>query len=147
MSQNTPSPSDPADTRRGDSLPSVYEDRRQYIERLEKANLDLEQRIQEVQTKDSRSPPGSLPCRPPRCPCRLPANSRTSSSAWWTRSPRFCRPKSACSCSMTPNAATLYATQPAVGLTRDELTAMERRVAEEGVSNEVFRDQFFPDHL
>ena len=37
------------------------------------------------------------------------------------------------------NASTLYATQPAVGLSRGDLAAMERRVAEEGVSNEVFR--------
>ena len=36
-------------------------------------------------------------------------------------------------------ASTLYATQPALGLSSDELTAMERRVTDEGVSNEVFR--------
>ena len=48
MSQNTQPLS--ADDGGNDSLPSVYEDRRLYIERLEKANLDLEQRIQQTQT-------------------------------------------------------------------------------------------------
>ena len=37
------------------------------------------------------------------------------------------------------NAALLYAGPPALGFSRDELLSLERPVAEEGVSNEVFR--------
>jgi signal transduction histidine kinase len=38
-----------------------------------------------------------------------------------------------------PAAGTLYATEPALGFTRDELHGLERRVAEDGFSSEVFR--------
>ncbi len=38
-----------------------------------------------------------------------------------------------------PTSGTLYATEPALGFTREQLHSMERRVAEDGFSSEVFR--------
>lgn len=137
MSQNTSSSSDPADTG-GDSLPSVYEDRRQYIERLEKANLDLEQRIQEVQTKGQPAPPGP-PLPPSALPLPSPGEFENILKRLVDKIAKILQAEKCVFMLHDTNAATLYATQPAVGLNRDQMTALERRVSEEGVSNEVFR--------
>jgi len=138
MSQNTPSPPDPAEPGGNDWLPSVYEDRRQYIERLEKANLDLEQRIQDVQTKGFPQPPG-LPLPPSALPLPSPGEFEGILKRLVDKIAKILQAEKCVFMLHDTNAATLYATQPAVGMTRDELNAMERRIAEEGVSNEVFR--------
>jgi len=138
MSQNTPPPPDPADTGGNVMLPSVYEDRRQYIERLEKANLDLEQRIQEVQTKGPLQPPGP-PLPPSALPLPSPGELENILKRLVDKIAKILQAEKCVFMLHDTNAATLYATQPAMGLSRDDLTAMERRVAEEGVSNEVFR--------
>ena len=138
MSQNTPTPPDPADTGGNDSLPSVYEDRRQYIERLEKANLDLEQRIHEVQTKGSSQPPGP-PLPPSALPLPSPGEFENILKRLVDKIAKILQAEKCVFMLHDTNAATLYATQPAMGLSRDDLVTMERRVAEEGVSNEVFR--------
>ncbi len=138
MSQNPPSPLDPSDTGGNQSLPSVYEDRRQYIERLEKANLDLEQRIQDVQTKAPASPPGH-PLPPSALPLPSPGEFENILKRLVDKIAKILQAEKCVFLLHDANAATLYATQPALGLTRDQMAAMERRVAEEGVSNEVFR--------
>jgi len=142
MSQNTPPPPGPADAGGNDLLPSVYEDRRQYIERLEKANLDLEQRIQEVrqetQTKGLSVNPGpSLP--PSALPLPAPGEFENILRRLVDKISKILQAEKCVFMLHDTSAATLYATHPAIGLTRGELTAMERRVVEEGVSNEVFR--------
>lgn len=138
MSQNTPPPPGPADNGGNDPLPSVYEDRRLYIERLEKANLDLEQRIQEVQTKGTLQPPGP-PLPPSALPLPAPGEFEGILKRLVDKIAKILQAQKCVFMLHDTSAATLYATHPAVGLTRDELTAMERGVAEEGVSNEVFR--------
>ena len=138
MSQNTPPAPGPADSGGNDSLPSVYEDRRLYIERLEKANLDLEQRIQEVQTKGVLQPPGP-PLPPSALPLPAPGEFENILKRLVDKISKILQAEKCVFMLHDTSAATLYATHPAVGLTRDELTAMERGVAEEGVSNEVFR--------
>ena len=138
MSQNTPPPPGPADNGGNDSLPTVYEDRRLYIERLEKANLDLEQRIQEVQTKGPLHPPGP-PLPPSALPLPAPGEFENILKRLVDKIAKILQAEKCVFMLHDTAAATLYATHPAVGLTREELTAMERGVAEEGVSNEVFR--------
>ena len=138
MSQNTPPPPGPADNGGNDSLPSVYEDRRLYIERLEKANLDLEQRIQEVQTNGPFQPPGP-PLPPSALPLPAPGEFENILKRLVDKVAKILQAQKCVFMLHDTSAATLYATHPAIGLTRDELTAMERGVAEEGVSNEVFR--------
>ena len=138
MSQNTPSPPDPSEADGNGSLPSVYEDRRQYIERLEKANLDLEQRIHEVQANGPPQPPGP-PLPPSALPLPSPGEFESILKRLVDKIAKILQAEKCVFMLHDTNAATLYATQPAMGLTRDDLNAMERRVAEEGVSNEVFR--------
>ncbi len=138
MSQNTPPPPGPADNGGNDPLPSVYEDRRLYIERLEKANLDLEQRIHEVQTKGPLQPPGP-PLTPSALPLPAPGEFENILKRLVDKIAKILQAQKCVFMLHDTSAATLYATHPAVGLTREELTAMERGVAEEGVSNEVFR--------
>jgi len=137
MSQNTPPL--PADAGGNDSLPSVYEDRRLYIERLEKANLDLEQRIQQTQTAGGASGGGLPPLPPSALPLPAPGEFENILKRLVDKIGKILQAEKCVFMLHDTSASTLYATQPAVGLSRGDLAAMERRVAEEGVSNEVFR--------
>ena len=137
MSQNTQPLS--ADDGGNDSLPSVYEDRRLYIERLEKANLDLEQRIQQTQTAAAALGGGLAPLPLSALPLPAPGEFENILKRLVDKIGKILQAEKCVFMLHDTSAATLYATQPAVGLSRGDLAAMERRVAEEGVSNEVFR--------
>ncbi len=131
MSQNTPHV--PSQAAAGAAeLPSVYEDRRQYIQRLEQANLDLEQRIHEAQTKP-------LPVSPSALPLPSPGEFENILKRLVDKIAKILQAEKCVFLLHDAQAATLYATPPALGLTREALDALERRVSEEGVSNEVFR--------
>ena len=138
MSQNTPSQPDAAESGGTDPLPSVYEDRRQYIERLEKANLDLEQRIQEVQAQTGAMPP-SPPLPPSALPLPSPGDFENILKRLVDKVSKILQAEKCVFMLHDGDAATLYASPPAMGLTRDQLGRMERRIADEGVTNEVFR--------
>ncbi len=137
MSQNTPSPPDSAGSGGPDPLPSVYEDRRQYIERLEKANLDLEQRIQEVQAQTPAPPSPPLP--PSALPLPSPGDFENILKRLVDKIAKILQAEKCVFMLHDSDAATLYASPPAIGLTREQLGKMERRIADEGVTNEVFR--------
>ena len=131
-------PPNSADAGGTDSLPSVYEDRRQYIERLEKANLDLEQRIQEVQSKGQLS--SVIPPLPPSAlPLPSPGEFENILKRLVDKIAKILQAEKCVFMLHDTGAATLYASPPAMGFSRETLGAMERNVAEEGVSNEVFR--------
>ena len=140
MPQDMPPPShsNSAETGGSESLPSVYEDRRNYIERLEKANLDLEQRIQEAQAK-GHSPSGTHSLPPSALPLPSPGEFENILKRLVDKIAKILQAEKCVFMLHDTNAATLYATQPAMGLKSDALAAMERSVADTGVSNEVFR--------
>ena len=133
MSSHMPSPPGSAPS---DPLPTVYEDRRLYIEKLEQANLDLEQRIQDAHAK-THAAPAAMP------PSALPLPSASEFEATLRRLvEKIAKILQAEKCVFLlhdAGASALYATQPALGFVREELDAMERRVSDEGVTNEVFR--------
>ncbi len=139
MPQDMPS-SQPNSAEAGgtDPLPSVYEDRRQYIERLEKANLDLEQRIQDVQTK-GQPVSSAHPLPPSALPLPSPGEFENILKRLVDKIAKILQSEKCVFMLHDTSAATLYATQPAMGLKKDALASMERSVADEGVSNEVFR--------
>ena len=136
MPPNTP-PSSPVPPGGNDPLPSVYEDRRQYIERLEKANLDLEQRIQDVQASSPGPSPAPLP--PSALPLPSPGEFEGILKRLVDKISKILQAEKCVFMLHDVGAGTLYATHPALGLSRADLNRMERRVADEGVSNEVFR--------
>lgn len=139
-----PSISNSAEAGGNDSLPSVYEDRRNYIERLEKANLDLEQRIQEAQSYQETQTKGTFPnsmhtLPPSALPLPSPGEFENILKRLVDKIAKILQAEKCVFMLHDTNAATLYATQPAMGLKNDALASMERSVADEGVTNEVFR--------
>lgn len=133
MSSQTPPPPGSAPS---DPLPSVYEDRRQYIERLEQANIDLEQRIQEAHARTHVTPAVLFPSALP-----LPSSSDFEATLrrLVDKIAKILQAEKCVFLLHDSSASALYATQPALGFKREELEAMERRVSDEGVTNEVFR--------
>ncbi len=135
MPQNSPSP---FGSNEPDPLPTVYEDRKQYIQQLERTNIDLEQRIQSAEAHlhaaDSPSPPSVHPLG-------LPSSGEFENTLrrLVDKIAKILQAEKCVFMLHDAGAATLYATHPAMGFDRDELALLERRVAEEGVSNEVFR--------
>ena len=140
MSQNTPPPAGSAGS---DPLPTVYEDRKLYIQRLERANLDLEQRIHNVEARTHVSLASSPAVSPILSPSALPLPSAGEFENTLKRLvDKIAKILQAEKCVFMlhdSGASTLYATHPALGFDRDALASLERRVSEEGVSNEVFR--------
>ena len=141
MSSNTPpQPTPPgSDSPVSDPLPSVYEDRKHYIERLEQANLDLEQRIQGVRGRGHGPPSGLPPLPPSSLPLPSPGEFDNTLKRLVDKIGKILQAEKCVFMLHDSGASTLYATQPALGLGSGELPAMERRVSDEGVSNEVFR--------
>lgn len=136
MPQNLPDPnlSDPPDAA---ALPPVYEDRRQYIERLEQANIHLEQRIHEVEAAAPPVPPPPLP--PSALPLPSPGEFENILRRLVDKIAKILQAEKCVFFLHDAAAGTLYATSPALGLTQEQMAAMERPVSAEGVSNEVFR--------
>ncbi len=133
MSPNTPPPSGSSGS---EPLPSVYEDRRQYIERLEQANLDLNHRLQEVRVK-THGPSPSLP--PSALSIPSPGEFDNTLKRLVDKIAKILQAEKCVFLLHDAHFSTLYATAPAIGFSREELSALERRVSQEGVSNEVFR--------
>ena len=137
MSSNTPPQPIPPGS---DPLPSVYEDRKHYIERLEQANLDLEQRIQEARGQGHKPPGGPPPVLPPSSlPLPSPGEFDNTLKRLVDKIGKILQAEKCVFLLHDTGASLLYATQPALNLTQSDLMTMERRVTDEGVSNEVFR--------
>jgi len=134
MSQNLPDPnlSDQLDA---PALPPVYEDRRQYIERLEQANIHLEQRIHDAEA----APPPAPPLPPSALPLPSPGEFENILRRLVDKIAKILQAEKCVFFLHDAAAGTLYATSPALGLTQEQMAAMERPVSGEGVSNEVFR--------
>ena len=141
MSSNTPSQSTPPDSDPPgfDPLPSVHEDRKHYIERLEQANLDLEQRIHAASSKGYSRPPGLPPLPSSALPLPSPGEFDNTLTRLVDKIGKILQAEKCVFMLHDSGASTLYATQPALGLGGSEVSAMERRVSDDGVSNEVFR--------
>ena len=135
MSQNTPPPAGSAGS---EPLPTVYEDRKQYIQRLERANLDLEQRIHNVEARTHVSLPTS-PVSAHALPLPSPGEFENTLKRLVDKIAKILQAEKCVFMLHDVGAATLYATHPALGFDRDQLASLERRISEEGVSNEVFR--------
>lgn len=119
-----------------DPLPTVYEDRKQYIQQLERANIDLEQRIQYAETHQHVT---TTPHSPQSVPLPSPGEFENTLKRLVDKIAKILQAEKCVFMLHDIGAATLYATHPAMGFDRDELALLERRIAEEGVSNEVFR--------
>ena len=134
MSQNLPDhqPNPPAPA----PLPPVSEDRRQYIERLEQANVHLEQRIHDA---EAASPPAPPPLPPSSLPLPSPGEFENILRRLVDKIAKILQAEKCVFFLHDAAANSLYATSPALGLTQAQLSAMERPVSAEGVSNEVFR--------
>ena len=134
MSQNSPSASGSATP---DPLPTVYEDRKQYIQHLERANLDLEQRIQNVEAHLHVSTPPLTSTQ--MLPLPSPGEFENTLKRLVDKIAKILQAEKCVFMLHDVGASTLYATHPAIGFDRDALALLERRVSAEGVSNEVFR--------
>jgi len=137
MSSDTPFPPGSMPSEQlPEQLPTVYEDRRQYIEKLELANIDLEQRIQDARARTNTHPPILSPSALP-----LPSSGEFEATLkrLVEKIAKILQAEKCVFLLHDASASVLYATQPAVGFVREELESMERRVSAEGVTNEVFR--------
>ncbi len=135
MSQNLP---DPNLTDLPDAPTPVFEERRQYIERLEQANIHLEQRIHAVETAAPPVPPPP-PLPPSALPLPSPGEFENILRRLVDKIAKILQAEKCVFFLYDAAAGTLYATSPALGLTQEQMAAMERPVSAEGVSNEVFR--------
>ena len=136
MSQNLPDHQPGSPDAAPASLPPVYEDRRQYIERLEQANVHLEQRIHDA---EAASPPAPPPLPPSSLPLPSPGEFENILRRLVDKIAKILQAEKCVFFLHDAAANSLYATSPALGLTQAQLSAMERPVSAEGVSNEVFR--------
>ncbi len=137
MSQNLPDyqPGQPEATPA--PLAPVYEDSRLYIEQLEQANIHLEQRIHDVEAAAPPVPPPPLP--PSALPLPSPGEFENILRRLVDKIAKILQAEKCVFFLHDAAAGTLYATSPALGLTQEQMAAMERPVSAEGVSNEVFR--------
>ena len=135
MPQNTPTPTDSSGT---EPLPTVYEDRKQYIQKLEHANIAVEQRIHDVQARSHVPHPSVLT---PPVPLPLPSSGEfeITLKRLVDKIAKILQAEKCVFMLHDIGESTLYATQPAFGFDSEELDSLERRVSAEGVSNEVFR--------